>query len=192
MSSEPFKCPDFAEILRNGAPDDPLRELLAGCFHAELGRFARAICGDATVAEDVAHDALMQGLALLQTYRGDAPLRAWLRRLVRSACSRFHRGRKNKPFYNVPLSALPEESAAMSSEPVQESQVLVKEQLAQLRGALEHVAEPNRSLLLLHEGMDIPLTELAARFELTTDAVKARLRRTRARVREVLLERLPS
>ena len=178
------ECPDFSAILRQGAPTDALRELVARCYRAELIHVATSMCGDSVVGEDVAHDALLNGLEVLHTYRGDAPLLAWLRRLVRTACNRSRRGRKNDPTRHQDLVDAPLD--ATSVPPVQEVRALANERVGQLLVALDKVDEPNRSLLLLHEGMDQPLAELARQFGLTTDAVKGRLRRTRRQLREEL------
>lgn len=182
-------CPDFARLLREQAPDDAIREQVVSCFYPEMERAARRVCKDRMLAEDVAQEAMVLGLGALHTYRGDAPLHHWLRRLVVSACSRFRRGRKNDPRLHLPLDspvtgARPELAAA----PAQELQILLDERMRLLAVVLDDVPEPNRTLLLRHEGEDAPLSDLAAEYDLSIEAVKARLKRTRAQVRASILE----
>ncbi|RLB64207.1 MAG: SigE family RNA polymerase sigma factor, partial [Deltaproteobacteria bacterium] len=62
------------------------------------------------------------------------------------------------------------------------------ERLELLEDVLAKIAEPNRSLLLLHEGRDRSVAELAQQFDLSPEAVKARLKRTRGIVRQRLLQ----
>ncbi len=67
--------------------------------------------------------------------------------------------------------------------------VLLSERVGLLREALEGVSEPNRTMFFLHEAHDIPLGELAEQFDVTIEAVKSRLKRTRKSLREDLLRR---
>lgn len=182
------RCPDFAAILRETEPDAALHEQIANCFRKELTRQAAYRCRDVTLAEDAAHDALVNALQSLNTFRGEASLDHWLRRLVTSSCSRLRRGRKNDPSYNLPFdehTAPPGEGEVLGG---QEAEVLVRERLSLLRVALEEISGDNRELFLLHEGQDVPLAELAARYGTTVDGVKSRLRRTRAALRERLID----
>jgi RNA polymerase sigma-70 factor (ECF subfamily) len=188
MSSR-TECPDFVAILRDAEPDAAIFELVAECFHDELGRLAARRCRDDALAQDATQDALLAAFESLDTFRGDAPLEHWLKRLVVSSCARLRRGRKNAPAYNLPLDAL--ESEGSPAEPIaagQEAAVLLGERLRLLERALGELSEENRSLILLHEGLDLHLFELAARFGLTIDGAKARLKRARAQLRQRLLE----
>jgi len=179
------RCPDFAQILRTTPPTAAVREQVAICFSEEMGRAARRRCRNDSLSEDAAQDAMMHGLTSLDSYRGEGPLDAWLRKLVVTACSRLRRGRANDPSYRSSLGELPSQSAAR--EATQEVTVLLNQRIEILGEVLGEVEEPNRSLFLLHEGDEVSLAELAERFELTVDGVKARLKRTRARLRERLL-----
>jgi RNA polymerase sigma-70 factor (ECF subfamily) len=182
-------CPDFVAILRDAAPDATIFELVAECFQDELGRLAARRCRDDALAQDAAQDALLTAIESLDTFRGEAPLDHWLKRLVVSSCARLRRGRKNAPAYNVPLDDMPPEKRP--GEPVEASQeaaVLLSERLRLLERALAELPDDNRELILLHEGEELPLAELAARYALTVDGVKARLKRARAQLRQRLVE----
>ncbi len=181
------QCPDFAAILQSTPANASIREQVAQCFHQEMARAARTQCQDDVLAEDVAQEALRIGLERLESYRGDAPLWHWLRRLIVSACARLRRGKINAPHANLPLHLVPDTPEPAHVPPPQEIRTLLKERLGLLHSALQEVPEPNRSLLILHEGQDVPLTELASRFGLTTCSVKSRLKRTRAALRKRLI-----
>jgi RNA polymerase sigma-70 factor (ECF subfamily) len=182
------RCPDFARILRSSAPDATLAEQITDCFEQEMRQVTRHHCSSAAMADDAYQDALVRMLESLPSYRGEAPLQFWLRKLVLTACARLRRGRKNDPAFNVPLEALPEESGALSLDQQQEMERLVRERSEVLAVVLDETPEPNRSLLLLHEGQDVSLGELTERFDLTLDGVKSRLKRTRSLLRGRLLE----
>ena len=129
------RCPDFARILADTAPDAELREQVAICFGEELNRQAFRRCRDATLAEDAAQDALVIAFQSLGTYRGDAPLDHWLKRLVVSACSRLRRGRKNDPNYNRPLDEASPTRPTPADEADPEAEVFLKERISLLQGA---------------------------------------------------------
>ncbi len=179
----PKRCPDFAAILRGTPPDEAIRKQIASCFYQEMGRVAQSMCQDTYLAQDALQDALENALRNLNTFRGDAALHTWLRRLVTSACTRLRRGRKNDPHFNTPLDA----DAPSLVEETQEVRLLLNERLTILAETLAGVDELNRKLLVEHEGMDRSLEELAEQYALTTEAVKSRLKRTRAAVRKQLI-----
>lgn len=183
------RCPDFANILRQSAPTTSVREQIAECFYTEMTRFARLRCRDTTLAQDAVQDAMINGLDALGSFRGEAPLQYWLRRLVLSACSRLRRSRKNDPRLHVTLDEVGDDEGARTQPDTQEAQVFLSQRLEILREVLREIEEPNRSLLLLHEGQEESLAELAVQFDLSVEAVKARLKRTRARLRRRLLEK---
>jgi RNA polymerase sigma-70 factor (ECF subfamily) len=182
------RCPDFAAILREAEPDAALHNQIAQCFRRELTRQATHRCRDTTLAEDAAHDALVTAFQALETFRGESSLDHWLRRLVTSSCSRLRRGRKNDPTYNLPFDETSSPRRDADASGVQETEVLLRERFALLQDALADISDENRELFLLHEGQDVPLAELAARYETTVDAIKGRLKRTRANLRSKLID----
>jgi len=187
MPTPAKRCPDFAAILRTTSPDEQIRQQVAACFQEEILRVARRRCNDDVLAEEAAQEALITGLEKLGSFRGDAPLQAWLRRLVATACGRLRRGKINAPASNLPLEEELLGGDVSEVTPQQEIAMLLGERLDILREVLAEVPEPNRSLLLLREGEGVSLAELAEQFGLSPEAVKARLKRTRGALRERLL-----
>jgi RNA polymerase sigma-70 factor (ECF subfamily) len=171
-------------MLKTAPPDELLREQIVRCFSAELTRFARFRCGDDSLGSDAFQESMVSMMQALPSYRGDAPILSWLRRLVVSACSRLRRGRRNDPAFNRPLDEAPE----MAEEQRQEMRLMLQERVSLLHLALSEVEEPNRSLLLLHEGEDVSIEALAERHGLSVEGVKSRLKRTRSRIRARLLD----
>ncbi len=161
---------------------------MASCFHEEILRVAKQRCRDDILAEDTSQEALIVALEALGSFRGEAPLRTWLRRIVSTACSRMRRGKAKKPDSNIPIDAVPAEELPSVQGADQEMAMLLHERLELLEQVLANTAEPNRSLLLLHEGQDRSVAELAEQFDLSHQAVKARLKRARSVVRERLLK----
>lgn len=180
---EKNQCPDFAAILRNADPNEKLLNQIVSCFYNSLSGFALYKCGNAAIAEDTLQDTMLTMMKSLQNYRGDAPLDAWLRALVVSSCSRSRRGRKNDPNLHSPL--IDDEKDDTSGKT--EDDLILKENFNQLLSLIDDLGEPNRSLLLEHESEDASIESLAGKYRLTPEAVKSRLKRSRAIVREKLM-----
>ncbi len=186
-------CPDFAEIVRSGSTDRSLFEQIAQCFSERLEEFAKYYCKDSTLGQDAFQDAMMATMKYLDTYRGDSPIEPWLRRIVTSSCSRLRRGKKNAASSNIPLDDEPNLSSSMkSNSPDQELRLMLTERLSMVQKEIEKLKEPNRTLLMLHDVEEITIAELMSRYEMTEEAVKSRLKRSRAQVRESLLAALGS
>jgi RNA polymerase sigma-70 factor (ECF subfamily) len=181
------RCPDFAEILRDTSPDRSLFEQIAECFSDRLEEFARYVCRDDATGKDAFQDAMISAMTHLDSYRGDSPIEGWLRRIVVSACSRIRRGLKNDPAVNRPLEDVEGSRAMTDSKADQELQLLLKERLELLSREIDNLDEPNRSLLRRHDVDEVSIADLAVQFEMTAEAVKSRLKRGRAQVRERLL-----
>lgn len=190
-ATEP-NCPDFAELIKTTTPDRSLFEQIAECFAGRLEDFAKYYCRDDTLGKDALQDAMIATMRYLDTYRGDSPIEPWLRRIVMSACSRLRRGKKNDPALNLPFDEHRETTMAADGGPDQELRLMLLERLERMRQEIDRLKEPNRTLLLKHDLEETPLAELAAQFAMTEDAVKSRLKRSRATVREKLITKHPS
>lgn len=180
MKSE---CSNIATQLGSEGADEQLIEQIAACFYADLLKLAEYRCDDKILSEDVVQEAFSTGIAKLHTFRGDAPLEHWLKKLVVTTCSRMRRGRKNPP-----LQRPARRDRRARRGPTQEASVLTKQRLELIIQALSATDKLNRSLLLLHEGQERSIAALAAEFNLSADAVKSRLKRTRAALRDALME----
>jgi RNA polymerase sigma factor (sigma-70 family) len=144
---------------------------------------ARRFCRCKTLSDDAYQDAVIAFIVSLPSYRREAPLKLWLRRLLMSACARLRRGRRNNPAYNLPLDVVADDRDGLAQAPSQERRLLRQERLASLTLSLDGLDQLNRSLLLQHEGEGVSIDDLALRHGLSRDAVKSRLKRSRALLR---------
>jgi RNA polymerase sigma-70 factor, ECF subfamily len=183
------KCPDFAEILQETSPDHSLFEQIATCFAERLESFAKYYCKDPTLGKDAFQDAMVSAMRYLDTYRGESPIESWLRRIVISACSRLRRGKKNSPSANLPLDNIPHPIAADGQTSAdQEIRLMISERLMLVQNEIDKLKEPNRTMLMLHDVEEVPIAALTDQFQMTEESVKSRLKRSRATVRQNLLE----
>ncbi|MCK9523548.1 MAG: sigma-70 family RNA polymerase sigma factor [Proteobacteria bacterium] len=182
------QCPDFAEIVRNSDVDESLFEQVASCFSKRLADFANYYCNDFALGQDAFQEAMITTWKQLGTYRGDSPIEPWLRRIVVSSCSRLRRGKKNNRSLHTPLDDHPMLPELSDHGPSAEMRTMIAQGMERVSAEIDRLNEPNRSLLLRHDVYEESVAALAGEFQMTVDAVKSRLKRSRAQVRSAILE----
>lgn len=155
-----------------------------------LRRFlAVALRGDPEAAADAEQEVLIRLHGSLSRWRGEGAFTTWLYTLARRAAAdevrrRVRQRRRDDWFFRraAPEAELREAEAdpLCAWESVDEGRVL--------RLALAQLPEPDRTLLYLKDGEDVPLEELCRVYGMKEGTMKSRLSRARARVRELLKE----
>lgn len=167
------------ERARNGdrAALEQVLEQIAPLVH----RFGLRMCRHPADAEDVLQDTLVAVMDHLGEYQGRASLASWVFMLARTACARRRRGLKNRPH-------LPEDAAgeATSVEDSPEQAAGQKQLRAALEQALAALSDEQREVLLLRDMEGLSAVEVSQSLGLSVEAVKSRLHRARAKLREAL------
>jgi RNA polymerase sigma-70 factor (ECF subfamily) len=131
-------------------------------------------------AEDAVQDTFLIAAKRSHEFRGEGSLEGWLVRVVASACSRLARGAKNDPARHVrdaePASR--DESPEVQASRREVGRVLERELLS--------LSPDDRWVLLLAEVEGYSGEEIARRTGLSHGAIRARLSRLRAKLRESL------
>ena len=144
-----------------------------------LRRFARALCGDPSLADDLVQDTVERALNKSHLYDPSRPLKAWLFAILRnlhiSELRRVGRGRIVKTVDEM----APAEQAIDGG---QDSQVGVRS-IAQ---ALERLPEPNREVILLIALEDMSYRDCAEIIGVPVGTIMSRLSRGRAALRDLL------
>jgi len=152
-----------------------IAELLTVC-QPDLKRFARRTCSNAEDAEDAVQMALWSLYRKVGALRCVATFATWMFRIVERECFRLLRIKK----YHDALDELDEsEMPAATKVPTDLRLDLVR--------AMERLSPPYREVLILRDVHELTAPEVAAQLGLSLDAVKSRLHRARAQVREQLL-----
>src|SRR5579871_1184547 len=150
---------------------EPLRPALA--------RYCRRLTGDIWDAEDLAHDTLLRGFALLgSVFHPVADPQAYLLRIATNRWIDLERRRALESAIAGDPALIPAERAA----PDQEAAAQVRDAGAAL---LRQLAPQERAAVLLKDIFDLSLAETAAVLGTTSGAVKAALSRGRGRLRDV-------
>ena len=136
--------------------------------------------------DDLAQEALVAILRGLATYRGDAPLLAWVDRVV--VRSTFERRRRERVRNTREGGEIPGDDAPLMRESAPD---LGLDRRA-LVLALEQMNPQQRDALVLHHVVGMSVPEVAAALEAPVETVRSRLRLGMAQLRERLAVAPPS
>jgi len=142
------------------------RGRLLGCAH----RMLRSV-----EVDDAVQEIATRIVASLPRFRGDAAIGTWIYSVARNTCLDIRRRRRS----SVPLPDL--ESLVVAEEPDHAFEVSVVG--CRIAHALGVLPPSQAQVVLLRLGMGLSTAETARYLGVTTDAVKARLRRGRAALR---------
>jgi RNA polymerase sigma factor (sigma-70 family) len=161
---------DPALIARARDGDAAALERLLGDARGGLRTVARRSCAAADV-EDAVQEALWQASRKLGSLRTIAAFGGWLARIVLRACRRLLLRRRE----TVPLA---EDSAVQDPVPVELRRDLIR--------ALQSLPPPYREAIILRDVRELSAAEAAEQLGITVEALKSRLHRARAMMRERL------
>lgn len=172
---------DNATIDRARRGDSAAMGEILAAVAPSVQRFGMRMCKNPSDADDVLQDTLLSIATHLPAFEGRSSLLSWVFTLVRTACSRHRRGLKNKP-------AEPDDGLVQhaSEEPSPEDGAADREQTLALTHALDRLSDEHREVLLLRDVEGLSALEAADALELGVDALKSRLHRARAALRDAL------
>lgn len=171
-----------------GAPLSPreverFRHLLLPHLDAAYA-FARFLCRDAAVAEDLAQDAYLRAYRAFRTYRGGEP-KAWLFAIVRSSFLTWTRGQRAwREIGDYDAGEAAEQAPSEADGP--EDELLRAADVAALRAAVDALPDPFRETLVLRELEEMSYREIAEITEAPIGTVMSRLARARSLLAQAL------
>jgi len=165
--------PQLVDAARGGDAQ-AIAQLLTQC-QPDLKRFARRTCSTAEDAEDAVQAALWQLYRKIGALRTAATFAVWLFRIVERECFRLFRGRKGA-----------QGQEGVDVEAVA-AQALPLDLRLDLSRAIAALPEAWREVLILRDVDELTAPEVAQQLGLGVEAVKSRLHRARAMVRERLM-----
>jgi RNA polymerase sigma factor (sigma-70 family) len=151
-----------------------VEKLLTVC-QPDLRRFARRTCSTSEDAEDAVQFALWQLHRKVGALRTAATFATWLFRIVERECARLFRMRSRTQAWEDAFDHM------LRAEP------LPHELRSDLVAAIAQLPTPYREVLVLRDIDELTAPEAAERLNISIDAVKSRLHRARAMIRERLL-----
>jgi RNA polymerase sigma-70 factor (ECF subfamily) len=133
---------------------------------------ARHLARDESAAADAAQEVFLKLLTRLPQYRGDAPFRSWVARIVVNAV----RDGKRSTSRLVSLEER-EEAAALPSPRDEEEEAAMRFEAARVRAAVAKLPARHRVLIALRYAGGLSYEEIAAALDLSAGTVASRLSR---------------
>ncbi|ROZ72486.1 RNA polymerase sigma factor [Ramlibacter sp. WS9] len=168
-------APDRAVFAAAQAGEPVALERLLRELQPDIRRYARHQCHRSSAIEDVVQEALIVVYRRVGNVRDAAALAAWVFRVVARLCM---------------LPALGVMRGTEELTDRHEAEYFARRPQDELRidlvRALESLPEIYREVILLRDMEQLTITEVATRLAVTREAVKSRLHRARALVREYL------
>jgi RNA polymerase sigma factor (sigma-70 family) len=153
----------------------------ASQLRPELHRYCARLTGSVIDGEDVVQDTLVRALAALPELDDAAPLRPWLFRIAHNRALDLLRGRAVRRA--EPIDAAAEVADLASPDPVE--RLMRREAVETAVSRFVELPVVQRSVIILKDVLDEPLSGIAALLGLSVDAVKGHLSRGRAQLRRI-------
>lgn len=143
------------------------------------------VCGNREDAEDVLIEALLKAYRNLDRLRDAVAFRSWLGRIASRVCWQLRQREALLPL--LQLSALEEEGREFSlDEPSVEQKLAARQMKHMLDDAIRSLPEIYGKVYKLRDIQELPGDEVAQRLGITSAAMKSRLHRARALIRQRL------
>ncbi len=143
-----------------------------------LRRYAWALTGDRTTADDLVQDCLERAWSRLHLWRRGSNLRAWLFTILHNIYANDARRRMRRPVV-VPLT---DAVVAPAVPPTQDQEI----EIANLDAALSRLPEDQRAAVLLVGLEELSYREAAAALGIPAGTLMSRLHRGRERLRGLM------
>ena len=144
-------------------------------------RLATAVVGSTDEARDIVQEAFVKAYAAIDRYRGDAPVRSWLLRIVANEAKNWGRGSSRRSRRELRHGRLAVVPAATPDEVVEQA-----DDVRRVVAALSTMRAADREVLAFRFVAGLGEAETAAAIGTSIGTVKARTSRALARLRGVL------
>ncbi len=174
---------DEEVIARVRRGETELFELLMRRYNQRVYRAVRAILRDGPDLEDILQQVWLSAYLHLDRFEGRSRFSTWLHRIAQNAAL----DRTRRPVRLVAVGASPEAGdpvGAPAADP--ERSLLAREQARAIERALDALPESHRRVFVLREVEGLSTAEVAEALGVGEGAVKTRLYRARADLRERL------
>ena len=140
-------------------------------------RLAFVLCG--ADGDDAVQDAFVKGWTALDRYRGDAPFRSWLLRIVANEAHNRRRSTTRRAARELRVSAL-------DVVPSAESSALAAERRRRLTAAVDALPDKLRDVVACRHLLELSEAETAAVLGIPAGTVKSRAARGLERLRDAV------
>lgn len=168
-----------------------LFELLMRRHNPRIYRTVRAVLGEENDVEDTMQQAYVNAYTHLAQFAGRARFSTWLTRIaVHEAIGRARRrGTRMETEFDHDEGREDEDARLAAADPSPEHRAFSAELRSLLEQAIDALPPGYREVFMLREVEGLSTTETAGSLDLTDEAVKTRLHRARALLKDALLAR---
>ncbi len=171
------RVPDELDRVARAARGEPgAQAWLLDQVMPRVRRITRAFLKSPADADDAAQLALLAILRSASTYRGEASLSAWAKRIAVRTTLRYLEGERRTP--SAPAATDGEELPA--PDDARPSEALARD----VREYLDELPEAQRNAIILHHALGYSVDEIAGLTEVSPDTVKGRLKLGTAALRK--------
>lgn len=154
-------------------------------YRDDLEQLASYLCGHRQDAEDVAQDALIKAVDKVEGFRNESSMRTWLHAIATNECRMLRRKRQPSSLDQIlDQVAVSAEPVALEADP--EELALELETRHEVLMALREMPANYRKALILKDGRELSLEQVAVEMNTTVSAVKSLLYRARREMRAAL------
>lgn len=179
--------PDLALLLSNCTAGEP--QAIAQfyqTYHLDVYRMALSILDDPGEADEAAQEALLQAIARLPSYRGEASFKSWLYTITLNICRGRLRKQRVRQRLQQTLFIL---FGLGNTRPLHpEEQVIQNEAETALWQSIRGLPENLRLTITLRYYHSLPINEIAQIMQVSQRTVHNRLRDAHSRLREAMKE----
>lgn len=181
---------DFQLIRSFQAGSEKAFEELVRRYQRQVANIIYLTLGDRSEVEDLTQEAFIRVYRSLERFEFDSSFYSWLYRIVVNLCIDELRRRKIKRTFSLDFFTENrlerEQGTTTTKDGVDE--LLGKEKRETILRALDRISPEHRTVLVLREYNDLSYGEIAKILRITPQAVKSRIFRARAELRELLKE----
>jgi RNA polymerase sigma-70 factor (ECF subfamily) len=149
---------------------------------SDVYALCRAMVRDATLAEDLSQDAFSRAIASLDSFRGESSVRTWILKIARNRCLDHLARLKRDPF------TVDDDHDADDHPSTERAPLDLLTTREDAERALAAVSTTERALVVLHFGHGVGYPELSEAFGIKEGALRMRLSRALARMRDAVSE----
>jgi RNA polymerase sigma-70 factor (ECF subfamily) len=160
-------------------------EVVYQAYGPQVARWAARLAGPSEDVEDLVHEVFLVVEARLPTFVGTDALPSWLFRITHNVVRRERRKQRIRRWL---LGPTPEEVAPADPRPDPLAQVMERQEVARLYQAMEHLKEPARTVLILHELEGLSAAEISGLTGIAPGTIWVQLHRARQRLAKILEE----
>ncbi len=182
MDADPFSDNHLMLQVEKGKLDH--LGLLFERYHRLLFGFFYRMNQNAPISEDLVQNVFERILKYKHRFRGDGEFKAWMFQIARNVHSDHFRKKGN-----APKEALEDwQEDMIDASPRQDAMIMKKEEIDQLRKALQKLDPEKREILVLSKLQGLKYKKIAEMLDCTEGAVKVKVFRALKALREVMMK----